>query len=1219
MNVNFKIISYHGPEYMQGLFVKIFLLLLLFELHFSGNLYCQPQVHLSSSEPSLKFEQISIESGLSQSWVWCILQDKKGFMWFGTKDGLNRYDGHEFTVYKHDPENQKSLSNNIVIAIYEDKSGLLWIGTEGGGINRFDQRKQTFESYRHDPKNSLSISDNSITAIFEDSSGVLWIGSSNGGLNRFDLDKQTFIHYKNDPLDPESISNNWITSIFEDRSGNMWIGTRGGLNRFNRRKETFKRYRPDLIIEESINANIVSSIFEDHTGNLWVGTWSGLIKFNKEKDNFTRHVLNRDNPKNLVMGILEDKKNNLWIATSGTGLYRYDPKTEVIQNFRNEVSNSNSLSSDLITTIYQDRSGLMWFGTKSNGVIKHDPRTEVFRHYRHQPWNSNSLSQNYVRTFYESENGDIWVGTGTGGLNKFLRDKREFYHYTSDVNNKNSLSNVDVINVKGDREGNVWIGTGGGGLNKFDKEKQIFKRYFINNSKNVNDNVVYSICIASSGLIWIGTWGGLTTFDPVTESYRHYQYQADDNKSISNNFVRTVYEDHNGDIWIGTNLGGLNKYDPNNDSFIRYMYQPGNSNSISHNTIEVIYEDSKDNLWIGTFGGGLNLFDRETELFEYYTEKDGLPNDVIHGILEDDHNNLWLSTNNGLSKFNPSSKTFKNYSEKDGLQSNEFNTNAFYKTRNGEMFFGGINGFNVFHPDSVKSNPFPPSIVITDFQIFNEPVTIDNPDIEGKVILNQHISETDEIKLSYLDYVFSFEFAALDFTNPEKNQYQYYMEGFDEDWIYSGTRRFVTYTNLDPGKYTFRVKGSNNDAVWNEMGTSISMVIAPPFWQTWWFRTSVIIFFVVSGYLLLRRRIKKIEIKNKELQERVDERTKAADSLQNALDEVDRLKDRLHAENVYLQDEIKIVHNFRHIVTQSEALKKVLGNVERVAATDATVLILGESGTGKELVARAIHDISNRSNRPLVKVNCSALPENLIESELFGHEKGAFTGAIASRTGRFELANEGTIFLDEIGDLPMELQTKLLRILQEGEFERLGNSQTVKVDVRIIAATNRDLEKAIRNGSFREDLFYRLNVFPILIPPLRDRMEDIPLLVKHFMEKYSIKSGKHIELVTQNVIDTLQAYHWPGNVRELENIVERAVIISDGKKLVLGNWFLKTEAKSTDSRIPTLEELEKKHILEVLEKTAWRVSGNNGAARILGLKSTTLDARMKKLGISRKQ
>ncbi len=365
---------------------------------------------------------------------------------------------------------------------------------------------------------------------------------------------------------------------------------------------------------------------------------------------------------------------------------------------------------------------------------------------------------------------------------------------------------------------------------------------------------------------------------------------------------------------------------------------------------------------------------------------------------------------------------------------------------------------------------------------------------------------------------------------------------------------------------------------------------------------------------------KELESLNQKLEQLVSERTaelsEANRKLKSALEEVECLKDRLHAENIYLQQEIKLEHNFEDIITHSDLMKDALRKVEQVAATDATVLILGETGTGKELFARAVHHISNRQERPLVKVNCAALPANLIESELFGHEKGAFTGALARKTGRFELADGGTIFLDEIGDLPLELQAKLLRVLQEGEFERLGNSNTIRVDVRIIAATNRDLKKESEEGKFRQDLYYRLNVFPISVPPLRERKEDIPLLVHYFVKKYTARSGKSIEQVPAEVLRRLQSYSWPGNVRELENIIERAVIISTGDELQLGDW-LEDRPTQNDLFSATLEEVERNHIINILKKTGWRVSGEKGAANILGMKAPTLVSRMRKLNIHR--
>lgn len=374
----------------------------------------------------------------------------------------------------------------------------------------------------------------------------------------------------------------------------------------------------------------------------------------------------------------------------------------------------------------------------------------------------------------------------------------------------------------------------------------------------------------------------------------------------------------------------------------------------------------------------------------------------------------------------------------------------------------------------------------------------------------------------------------------------------------------------------------------------------------------------INTHLELRRLQRELEETNARLEARVAERT---ESLAKALKEVEQLKNRLQAENTYLREEIRQTMNFEEIVSQSKAFGQVLRQVEQVAPTQTTVLILGESGTGKELLARAVHNHSSRKNRSLVKINCAALPATLIESELFGHEKGAFTGATAQKIGRFELADGGTIFLDEIGELPLELQPKLLRVLQEGEFERVGGSKTLRVNVRVVAATNRDLEKEVAEGRFREDLYYRLHVFPILSMPLRERTEDIPLLVSHFCKKHGPGIGRQIDVIPPDVIDTLKDYHWPGNIRELENVIQRALILSPGRTLELGDWAGSVLRRKSPTPKPaglmTMEDCERAHILAVLEHTRWKVSGENGAARILDMVPTTLDSRMKKLGIRR--
>ncbi|MDX1700091.1 MAG: sigma 54-interacting transcriptional regulator, partial [Melioribacteraceae bacterium] len=856
-------------------------------------------------------------------------------------------------------------------------------------------------------------------------------------------------------------------------------------------------------------------------------------------------------------------------------------------------------------------SGTMWIGTYGSGIDKITRGAGEFILYKYVANEQNSLSHPIVWSIYEDDDEVLWIGTHGGGLNKFDRKNNRYTHYRNDPNNQNSLSNNIVRVVFQDRDGIFWIGTHGGGINKFNPNTNEFIR-FEHNRNNPNSlafNEIRCIYEDSDGLIWIGTYGqGMDKFDRDTRTFIHYKNDPSDNKSLSNNFVRTIHEDQSGFLWIGTEGGGLNKFNKASNSFERFISDAYDTSSISNDYIFTIHEDNSGILWLGTWGGGLNRFDPKTKKARYFNTNDGLPSNAIYGILEDESGNLWLSSNNGITRFDPRTKSITNYNVKDGLQNNEFNGGSYFKSGSGEMFFGGIDGFNSFYPANIKDNKFIPPVLITSFQKFNEEVEFERP-----------IYSVENIILSYEDYVFSFEFASLDFSVPEKNKYLYKMEGLDKSWIGTGSsRRFATYTTLSPGDYTFRVKGTNSDGVWNETGASINITIKPPFWMTWWFRSLAIISLILAVLGLYKLRVKRLEEKRKALAERLEEKTKHSNELRSALSEVERLKNRLEVENIYLQDEIKLQHNFEHIITQSEEMKKVLHKIEKVSSTDANVLILGESGTGKELMARAVHNISSRSHRPLVKVNCSALPANLIESELFGHEKGSFTGATSRKIGRFELADGGTIFLDEIGDLPLELQPKILRVLQEGEFERIGNAKTIKVNVRIIAATNRNLDKEIQSGNFREDLYYRLNVFPISIPPLRERKEDISLLINHFVTNYSRKVGKRIDTISQSMIDKLTEYNWPGNVRELENIIERAVITNEGSKLYLQEVLPKSNSvKTVEDRFLTLDEMERQHIVKVLETTNWQVSGERGAAKILGMKRTTLEARMKKLDIKK--
>lgn len=842
--------------------VPILLVLLL-----SGEVYAQKH--------DIKFERITIEQGLSQNSGLCIVQDHKGFMWFGTWDGLNKYDGYTFTVYRHDPQKPTSLSNNGVMALYEDRSGVLWIGTFGGGLNKFDRKKEQFIRYDYEPNDVHSLSNNFVKKIYEDSFGELWIATE-GGLNKFDRKKEQFIGYQHDPDDPQSLSDNRVWAIYEDHEHTLWIGTENGLNSFDREKEQFTRYFAKPDDPHSLNHSHIRAIYEDHEKTLWIGTHGGgLNKYDRHNKTFVSYKAEPNNPDSLshnaVWSIYEDTSYVLWIGTYGGGLNKFDRKAGRFIRYQTAPDDPYSLGSNDVWSIYEDRSGMLWVGTFGGGISKFRRQRSPFIHYNADPENPSGLSHHEVISMYEDHEGVLWIGTNGGGLNRFDRTTEQFTRYQHNPDDDQSLSDNKVWAIYEDHEHVLWLGTWGGGLNTFDRDSGTFVGYKAdpNVPQSLSGNFVRAIYEDSSETLWIGTHGGgLNKFDRSTETFTHYRTDPNDPRSLSSDKVWSLYEDHEGTLWVGTLGDGLNKFDRKTETFVRYNSVPDDPQSLSNGRVHVIYEDHDGTLWIGT-GIGLNTFDRDTETFLHYRKKDGLPSEVIAGILEDNAGNLWISTYNKLSKFHLPTKTFKNYDVRDNLQSNMFHIGAYYKSQRGEMFFGGINGFNQFSPDNVTDNPYIPPLVLTDFTLFNKPVHIgaDSP-------LSQPIDETESLTLSYRDYIFSFEFAALSYAAPEKNRYKYKLEGLEKTWNnVDSTRRFATYTKLPAGSYVLRVLGSNNDGVWNEDGIALNISITPPWWETLWFRASVLILAIsaiVGGY---RWRVHAVKKYNRQLEAQVAERT----------------------------------------------------------------------------------------------------------------------------------------------------------------------------------------------------------------------------------------------------------------------------------------------------------------------------------------------------------
>ncbi len=833
----------------------------------------------------IKFERISRENGLSQLSVNYIIQDKKGFMWFATQDGLNRYDGYGFTVYNHDRDVPASISANHIRAVLEDPDdGIMWVATSGGGLNKFDPVTGTFTRYRHDPKDPTSLGGDSVFSLYQDSRGVLWVGTLGGGLNKFNKNRGTFTHYKHAPTNPYSLSNDIVRAIFEDSKGVMWIGTYGGgLNQFDREKEQFIHYRHDLHRPDTLSDDRIMNIIETKTGLLWIAMdGGGINSFDPTTGIFTRYQHDVGRPGSLshnrVRFVYEDRMGVLWVGTYGGGLNIFDDKSGQFTVFRHDPLDRESLSNDQVMCVYEDNTDLLWFGTNGGGVNKYDRLRKKFKHYKYSPIKQNSLSDPQVRAIYEDHEGILWIGTNYGGLNKLDRQTGTYTHYRYDPHKPGSLPSDRVYTIGEDREKRLWIGTFDRGLCKFDRKNESFIIYKNNprDPNSISSNRVRIIHEDHQGELWVGTWsGGLDRFDRRKEIFHHYQHNPDDPNSISNNYIFALYEDSAGRLWIGTWGGGLCRYNRGNDNFTRYMHEPDNRNSLWDNQVYSICDDSDGNLWVGTTKG-LDKFDKNKNNWVHYSAKDGLPNEVINGLLTDDEGNLWISTNGGISRFNPSGGTFRNYGLKDGLQGLEYVGGASYKSRSGEMFFGGLNGMNGFFPGEIKDNPHKPAVIITGFRKFNQPVPWSGA-----------ISEMDEIQLSYKENFISFDFVAFNYRVSENNQYAYKLEGFDKDWIYCGTRRSASYTNLDGGTYVFRVKGSNNDGIWNEQGTSVGILVTPSFWQTWWFRIvliSGVLFLIFFIYEIRTQAIKKTNKKLKEvniqLYQQIEERKQAEKALQ---------------------------------------------------------------------------------------------------------------------------------------------------------------------------------------------------------------------------------------------------------------------------------------------------------------------------------------------------
>lgn len=821
----------------------------------------------------LKFDRLSSENtikvrGLSQNSVYCLLQDYKGFIWIGTWDGLNKYNGYDFLVYS----NENGLSNTTINTLLEDNSKDLWIGTEKG-LNVFRRAEKTIEHFFRQDKVPNSLSHDFINHLMQDGQGYIWIATAYG-LNRYDKEFRTFKSFMFFERGQDSSRTNHITRVFQDSKGMFWIGTRNGLHRYDPVQQSFLHYKFSGINGRPADfylSNTVMDILEDAAGRIIIATQKGIYLAD-EQTGRTGPLFPQQHPgagimRQQINDLHIDPQGNLWIGTDD-GLVVYDPGTKEMIRIQAGRSNT-SLSNDDIRCIYQDQAGAIWVGTY-NGLNKIDQSPARFTHYSHDPQNTQGLSDDIIYAIVEDRDGMVWLGT-YDGINKFDRQKDVTSVFRHQPGNQESLSSNKIRGMVFSEPGVLWAGTENGGLNRLNAKTGKVSRFYHDpaDSLSISDNFIVSMLCDSKGRIWAGTAAGADLVDSRTGAVSrlvHPPYSL----SFRDHYICSVYEDRSGYFWLGT-LQGLHRISPDLRGLVVFDHEPANPNSMCPNRVFATFEDRKGIFWFGTMGGGLVRYDPAGQSFRFFTEKNGLPNNVVYAILEDEGGSLWISTNSGLSRFNPATETFVNYDTRDGIQGNEFNAGAYYRNPKGEMFFGGMSGFTVFHPAQITLNMVPPRLVFTRMMVLNE--TVDD-DLSGGEVFS----------LKYNENVFSIEFSALDYTNPQKNMYRYMLENYDEGWIFSGAgQRRADYRNVRPGTYRFVLHGSNNDGVWNTKGISLTVIIRPPWWQNNILRASVILVTLILLWTIIYHRIRTIKRKNEVQKKMLDIEKQVFEMEQKAL------------------------------------------------------------------------------------------------------------------------------------------------------------------------------------------------------------------------------------------------------------------------------------------------------------------------------------------------
>ncbi len=980
----------------------------------------------------LLFRRYSIEHGLSQNSVYAILQDRIGFMWFGTQDGLNRFDGNTFRIFRPIFSDPTSLSNGFVTALTEDVRGFIWAGTDNGNLNRYDPASETFRHFRPIPDRPPDIVRPTITSILSDSKGCLWIGTM-AGLALFDPIKEEFRIFRAVAGDPSTMSENRVSALLESTSGELWVGTEeGGLNLLDPESGRARRFLPG----ESVRA------IQEDQGFLWVGTDRGVVRLDPRSGREERFVNDPDRPESLahnrVTSVIKDQKGEIWIGTRN-GLDRWDRSLRRFVHYKNDIFEDSSLSDNDILSMALDRCGGLWVGTLGGGLNRLDRISIPFRHYKERIDAPNRRARNQIWAIMEEEDGTVWVGTAAG-LHTFNRRTGVRFNFEHDPRDPGSLGQNIIRSVVKDRWGVVWIGTEGRGIDRLNPGARSFLHYRHDpaDSGSLSSNDVRYLLEDRDGSIWAATLGGgVNRFDRASGRFVHYRNDQKDPESLSVDRTYSLCQDREGFIWVATWGGGLDRLDPKTGRCIHYRHNPNDPHSLSDNGILSVMEDRAGNIWVGTRGSGLcklEAKDREKGKFRTFSEKDGLPNNQIYAVLEDEAGFLWMSHNRGLSRLDPSTGKIKNFGLAGGIQSPEFNGNSWFKSARGELFFGGINGFNAFFPSEIRDNPYPPPVAVTDLHIFNRRIPVGRQ-ANGRTILERSIVFAPSLKLTHKENMITFEFAALHYAVPEENQFAYRLEGYDREWVAAGNSRAATYTNLPPGRYVFQVRAANPDGLWNKKGVSISLTIVPPFWKMLWFQAVAALLIVGILVGAVGQRIREQARNRRRLESMVEERTK-----------------EMTAANLRLQDEIK-------------ERQRLMRELQRLSVTDELTGLFNRRGFqafGAELL--------KMSRRIGAGVFTLYVDFDRLKSinDLFGHTEGdkalADVADLLKRTFRETdvLARVGGDEFAVLGildrDSPMEiLLERLERLLEELNASR-EDPRRISLSVGVLATVDPKME-----------------------------------------------------------------------------------------------------------------------------------------------------------------